>query len=212
MGNVTMISGTLARSVHHDLELLTNFGDTAVLLPLSLVFFIWLLATHRAGTGLIWLAIVFACNFIISALKLYFLSCPVGDMLRSPSGHTGFGILVYGSIILALAKAVRRRWLRHVVVALGAGLVAVIAMSRLILGNHSPIEIVIGAVIGGGFLAVFAALYKPGAGRPRHVFVLAAVTLLVVLIFHGEQVKAEGFLRALGTELGLKGEACRYHQ
>src|SRR5579859_2767449 len=134
-----MISGSVGRTLHHDLIQLTDFGDTAVLLPLSLVFFIWLLATRRAGTALIWLLIVFACNFAISALKLYFLSCPVGDMLRSPSGHTGFAILVYGSITLALAKAVRRRWLRGFITVLGAGLVVAIAVSRLILGDHSPI-------------------------------------------------------------------------
>lgn len=204
-----MISGALGRSLQHDLVQLTDFGDTAVLLPLSVVFFIWLLATHRAGTALIWLAIVFACNFIIGALKLYFLACPAGDMLRSPSGHTGFGIIVYGSITLVLAKAVRRQWLRGLIIALGTGLVAAIAVSRLILGNHSPIEIVIGAALGGISLAVFAALYRPGSSRPRQFLVLAAVVLLVAFIFHGEQVKAEGFLRALGREIGLGGEACR---
>jgi len=47
-----MISGTVGRALQHDLELLTDFGDTTVLLPLSLVFFIWLLATHRAVTAL----------------------------------------------------------------------------------------------------------------------------------------------------------------
>lgn len=205
-----MISGTAGGSLHHDLKLLTDFGDTAVLLPLSLVFFIWLLATHRAGTALLWLATVFACNFVIGALKLYFLSCPASDMLRSPSGHTGFGVLVYGSITLVLARAVRRRWMRGLIIVLGAGLVAAIAISRLILNNHSPLEIVIGAAIGGIALAVFAALYKPGSGRPRQVLVLAAVALLVALIFHGEQVRAEGFLRILGVQLGLGGEACRY--
>ena len=204
-----MISGTVGRPLHHDLKLLTDFGDPALLLPLALVFFIWLLATRRVGTALIWLLIVFACNFVLGALKLYFLSCPAGGVLRSPSGHTGFSILVYGSITLVLAKAVRQRWLRNLIIVAGAGLIAAIAVSRLILGNHSPIEIAIGAVIGGISLAVFAALYRPGSGRPRQILALSAIVLLVALVFHGEQVRAEGFLRALGTQLGLSGEACR---
>jgi len=116
-----MISGTAGRTLHHDLELLTNFGDTAVLLPLSIVFFIWLLATHRLGTALIWLSIVFACNLILGGLKVYLLSCPAGDMLRSPSGHTGFGILVYGSITLVVVKVARKRWLRSLIIVLGDG-------------------------------------------------------------------------------------------
>jgi membrane-associated phospholipid phosphatase len=205
-----MTTGTVGQTLHHDLERLTDFGDTAVLLPLSLVFFIWLLATRRIGTALIWLFVVLACNFVIGALKLYFLSCPVGNILRSPSGHTGLGILVYGSITLVLAKAARRRWLRAIVIALGAGLAAAIAISRLMLANLSPIEIVIGAVIGAIALAVFAALYRPGASRPGQVLVLAAVALLVAVIFHGQQVKAEGFLRSLGMQLGLGDEVCGY--
>jgi len=203
-----MISGTVGRTLQHDLERLTDFGDTAVLLPLSLVFFIWLLATHRAATALIWLLIVVACNFVIGALKLYFLSCPAGDILRSPSGHTGLGILVYGSITLVLAAATRRRWLRRLIVALGTVLVVLIAVSRLMLRNHSPTEIAIGAAIGGVSLAVFARFYRPGNGRRRSVFLLAVVALAVVVVFHGEQVRAEGFLRYLGWRLGLGGEAC----
>ena len=207
-----MISGTVGRTLHHDLELLTDFGDTAVLLPLSLVFFIWLLATHRVATALTWLGIAFVCNFVIGALKVYFLSCPAGDMLRSPSGHTGFAIVVYGSITLVLVKAARQRWLRSLIMVLGAGLVAVIALSRLVLRNHSPLEVLIGGVIGATSLIVFAVLYRPGSSRPRHVLVLAAAALLVAFIFHGEQVKAEGFLWALGGHLGIGGEACRYRQ
>jgi len=203
-----MIIGTVGRTLQHDLERLTDFGDTAVLLPLSLVFFIWLLATHRAATALIWLLIVVACNFVIGALKLYFLACPAGDILRSPSGHTGLGILVYGSIALVLAAATRRRWLRRLIVALGTALVVLIAVSRLMLRNHSPTEIAIGAAIGGVSLAVFARFYRPGNSRRRSVFLLAVVALAVVVVFHGEQVRAEGFLRYLGWRLGLGGEAC----
>jgi membrane-associated phospholipid phosphatase len=205
-----MISGTVDHTLHQDLILLTGFGDTAVLLPLSLVFFIWLLATHSVATALIWLAIAVACNFVIGVLKIYFLSCPAGDMLRSPSGHTGFGILVYGSIALVLAASTHRRWLRRLTVALGAALVVLIALSRLILHNHSPLEIVIGAAIGVVALAVFARFYRTGSGRSRSVLALVAIALLVAVIFHGEQVEAEGFLRGLGKEIGLSGEACHY--
>jgi membrane-associated phospholipid phosphatase len=189
---------------------LTNFGDTAVLLPLSLVFFLWLLATHRTATAVIWLLIVFACNFVIGALKLYFLSCPAGGILHSPSGHTGFAILVYGSITLVLAAAVRRRWLRGLIIALGTALVVAIAVSRLVLGNHSPLEILIGAGVGGLSLAGFATLYRRGANRPGLALLLAVTAVIVAVNFHGEQLRAENFLRHLATQLGLRGDACPY--
>ena len=194
-----------------EIKILTDFGDPAVLLPLSLVFFIWLLLTRRLATAIIWLLIVAACNAVIAVLKVYLLACPAGAALHSPSGHTCFSILVYGSLTIALALAVKRRWMRKAIIVLVTLFIAAIAVSRFVLGNHSPMEIVIGAIIGGIGLAVFTAVYRRGcANRRGPVFLLALAAAVVAFIFHGEQVKAEGYLRYLGWELGLRSEACGF--
>ena len=198
------------QTMHGEIKILTDFGDPAVLLPLSLVFFIWLLLTRRLATAIIWLLIVAACNAVIAVLKVYFLACPAGAALHSPSGHTCFSILVYGSLTIALALAVKRRWMRKAVIVLGTLFIAAIAVSRFVLGNHSPMEIAIGAVIGGVGLAVFAAVYRRSANRRGPVLLLALAAVIVAFIFHGQQVKAEGYLRYLGWELGLHGEACGF--
>jgi membrane-associated phospholipid phosphatase len=199
--------------MHGGIKILTDFGDPAVLLPLSLVFFLWLLMTRRLTTAMIWLLIVAASNAVLAILKVYFLACPAGAALHSPSGHTCFSILVYGSVTVALALAVKRRWMRNLIIGLGALFVAAIAMSRLLLGIHSALEIVLGAAIGGVGVAAFTATYHRGANRRAPVLQLALVVVFVVVafIFHGEQVRAEGFLRYLGWEMGLRGgEACGF--
>jgi hypothetical protein len=205
-----MITGITGLTLRVDLKALTDFGDTAVVLPLALVFFFWLLATHRTATGLMWLLIAFACNIVVSALKLFLLSCPAGDILRSPSGHTGFAILVYGSITLALAASVRWRWLRAAIAALGTVLVLSIIIARLVVGDHSLAEIVIGCAIGGISLAAFSSLYRPGTGRPGALMGLVFAAAAVGFIFHDQQVQTESFLRDIGLRLGFGGEACRY--
>jgi membrane-associated phospholipid phosphatase len=205
-----VIERSYGRTMHGGIKILTDFGDPAVLLPLSLVFFIWLLLTRRLATAIIWLLIVAGCNAVIAILKVYFLACPAGAALHSPSGHTCFSILVYGSLTIALALAVKRRWMRKSIIVLGTVFVAAIAVSRLLLGNHSPMEIVIGAAIGGVGLAVFTAVYRRGANRRGPVLQLALAVVVVAFIFHGEQVKAEAFLRYLGWEMGLRGEACGF--
>jgi membrane-associated phospholipid phosphatase len=204
-----MISGIAESSAYHDLGILTDFGDMAVLLPLSAVFFIWLLATSPASTTLLWLLILVLCNALLGVLKLYFLACPAGVELHSPSGHTGFGIFIYGCLTAAGALATRRRWLRIAIVATGTVLVAAMAASRLALGKHSVIEVAIGAVIGGGALLLFIPVYRRSPIRRGPVLLLALTALIVAVIFHGGKVSAEAYLRHLGWELGL-GEACGF--
>jgi membrane-associated phospholipid phosphatase len=204
-------SGLFGRILLRIVQILTDFGDPAVLLPLSVVFFIWLLATNRTAVALSWLGIVLVCNLIITALKVYFLACPLGGTLRSPSGHTGYGILVYGSITLALAASARQRRWRWLIVVLGSIAIAAIVLSRLVLRIHSPVEIAVGATIGGLALLVFAWRYRPGGGLRWSVVALAVIALLVAFAFHGEQLKAEDFLRNLGAQIGFGSGRCGYH-
>jgi membrane-associated phospholipid phosphatase len=207
-----MFSTYAKYSLHDNLQILTDFGDSAVLLPLSAVFFIWLLVTHPASVGLKWLLILAACNFLIAGLKLYFLACPAGAAMHSPSGHTGFAIFVYGSLTAALASGLRERWLRGAAIAMGTAFVGAIAASRLMLGKHSVMEVVIGAIVGGIGLVLFLPTYRRSKGPSRcgPLSLLGLVGLLVAVIFHGEQFPAEHYLQSLGMNLRLHAQACLY--
>jgi membrane-associated phospholipid phosphatase len=205
-----MIGGIAGSAVRDNLKILTDFGDTGVLLPLSIVVFIWLLATSTVRTALFWLLILVLSNALLGVLKVYFLSCPAGAALHSPSGHAGFAIFVYGSLTAAATLASGRRWLRAAIVALGTILTAGIATSRVILGHHNILEILIGAVVGGIALAIFVAAYRHVRTRRGPVILLGLAALIVAVIFHGERVSVENYLRHLGWEMGRRGESCGY--
>src|SRR5580658_411809 len=179
---------------------LTDFGDAALLLPLSLAMALWLLARRPLTAAIGWLAALGLCMGGTALLKIYFLACPLGDF-ASPSGHVSFSVLVYGgfAVILGAEASMTRRFL---VIAAAAGLIIAIALSRLFLGAHSPAEAAGGLAIGAGSLIPFARAYlrSPPASVPLRALVLA--TILLVAVFHGRQLHAEALFRAIGWNLG----------
>jgi membrane-associated phospholipid phosphatase len=187
---------------------LTEFGDLAVLLPLAATILLWLLLSGARQAALWWLAALVLCIGGIGLLKIYLAACTTSGDLRSPSGHAGFSALVYGALAASFAIRAEARWRRLLTVGAGLLVIAAIAVSRLVLGAHTPIEDVIGLLIGGASLALFIA----GSGlrlgclnlRP---LVLAAA--LIVTLLHGEQLHAEAVLHAMGVYLAKTGVVCR---
>ncbi|HLI19555.1 MAG TPA: hypothetical protein VKV32_00445 [Stellaceae bacterium] len=58
------------------IETLTNFGDLAVLLPLSAVVALWLIAIRQPQMLLWWLVAVALCGGGTAVMKIYFFICP----------------------------------------------------------------------------------------------------------------------------------------
>jgi membrane-associated phospholipid phosphatase len=183
------------------MNFLTNFGDLAVLLPLSAVMLIWLIGLRPRSSAIWWVVALGLCVGLTALLKIYLYACQPSAELQSPSGHTSLGTLVYGAIAFVVAAEVTG-WQR--VLALGGGLLVIcgIAVSRILLGAHTPLDVVLGALIGSVALAVFARAYlghKPAAPSLRPLM-LALVLLTAVL--HGEALHAEEMLHAIGRYLG----------
>jgi membrane-associated phospholipid phosphatase len=130
-------------------------------------------------------------------LKLCLIPCghllPLTS-LRSPSGHTAGATVVYGSL---LAIWVRHKSGKAVWTAPVALLFALlIGGTRLALGVHSPVEVLIGGSVGlaGAVLAVMLAGPPPTRFRFRR---LALPMLIVVVIFHGVRLPAEVLIAQL---------------
>ena len=189
------------------MNFLTDFGDLAVLLPLSAVMLIWLLSLRPRSNAIWWLVAFGLCVGLTGLLKIYLYTCQPFAELQSPSGHTSLSTLVYGATAVVVA-AEAARWQR--VIALGSGILVVcgIAISRIVLGAHSPLEVVCGAVIGSIALAVFAREYlrhKPASLSLRPL--MLALVLLAALL-HGQALHAEEMLHAIGRYLGVGAVAC----
>jgi hypothetical protein len=67
---------------------LIDFGDAAVLLPLSVVILMWLLCddSHRVVGS--WVTAVGLWVAATALLKIYLYACPPAPDLVSPSGHS----------------------------------------------------------------------------------------------------------------------------
>ena len=125
---------------------LTDFGDAAVLLPLSAVILVWLMSYDSRRVVGSWVIAVGFCVATTALLKVYLYACPPTPQLVSPSGHSSLSVLIYGAIALVVA-AEHRGWLGAIILVAGASLILAIAGSRLRLNAHSAPEVAIGIVV-----------------------------------------------------------------
>jgi hypothetical protein len=185
------------------LSAITSIGDSAVLIPISAAILAWLLARRSFGLALWWVGVVALCAAATALLKVYFTACPVGRELTSPSGHTSLSALVFGAIGLFAAAECETRWQRLVIAFAAMSLIAEIAASRLMLGAHSPLEVGIGLLIGLTTLAIFARAHGRHKPAPGALAPLLSAVVLILLLLHGHELRAEPIFRELGRYLGL---------
>jgi membrane-associated phospholipid phosphatase len=188
------------------MNFVTDFGDLAVLLPLATTILLWLLLSGAREAALWWLAGLALCIGGIGLLKVYLAACATSGALRSPSGHSGFSLLVYGGFAACLGARVARRW-RLLAMGAAAIVVAGIAVSRLVLGAHTPIEDGVGLLIGGASLVLFVAGSGLRLEGPRPRPLLTAAILIIVLL-HGHELHAEAVLHAVGVYLAKTSPVC----
>src|SRR3546814_7991304 len=102
--------------------------------------------------------------------------------LRSPSGHAGFSLFVYGAITICAARD-HARWRPLALPLLGCVWIVAIAWSRYALHAHSIAEIIFGMLIGA--LALLLLVTRAGTlpiGRFPFVVSVAAAAVLVMLV------------------------------
>ncbi|MFB6171139.1 MAG: phosphatase PAP2 family protein [Haloarculaceae archaeon] len=125
------------------------------------------------------------------ALRPLYVSAATASGYSFPSGHAVGSTAVYGA--LALVGEERRRRL------LGAAVVvALVALSRVVIGVHFPVDVVAGVAIGAGLLAVAWWLARDAPGR---AFLLVAVLALIELAVRGFTFDA---LVVLGAAVGAR--------
>jgi membrane-associated phospholipid phosphatase len=171
---------------------LTAFADQAVLLPVAVCVVIGFALSGWVRGTLGWATGVAGTLAVMLVLKLGLIPCgqflPLSG-LRSPSGHTAGAAVIYGSLIAIWLRTRTGTALWTIPVALL--IVFLIGTSRLALGLHSGIEVVVGGVVGlsGAVLAVTL------AGPPPSDFRISPMTVAMVgvamVVFHGFRLPAE---------------------
>jgi membrane-associated phospholipid phosphatase len=186
--------------VHHLTISITDLGDSAVTLPMAAVTIAILLAMRRPRIAVWWGGSIVACVAVITVLKLVLTAAAPHHHtltgLTSPSGHAAMSAIVYGGFMLLIDPSLPRVW--RVLAQVGvAALILAIAVSRIVLREHSIAETIVGLAVGSvALLALRAGLRRAPAERAPAV-VLCAAALAVVGIMHGTRLHTEPVIRAL---------------
>ncbi len=185
---------------------LTDFGDSAAMLPAAVLIALWL------ALGRAWLRMALWClgfavlSALVAISKIAFLGWGIGSEaldFTGVSGHAAFAVAIL-SVGAALSLADRGRRVRWVGTALGAAIGIAIGLSRLVLHVHSPSEVAAGAILG----AVLAAIYiwsatyaDPAKLRPATLGIVLVLTLATI---HGQRAPTQSFLTRVA--LALSGQ------
>jgi membrane-associated phospholipid phosphatase len=188
------------------IQIVTHFGDLAIMIPLIVILAAWLLWVRGWITVAWWLIAVVLCAGSIALLKIYFFACPLSE-LRSPSGHSSLSTLVYGALALIVA-AQWQGWRRITIIGLGVLLVAGVAFSRILLGAHNWPEVITGVVVGLFALTGFSIFYLRYRTAQGVLWPLLVAAIVVVILFNDQEVQAETFLHQLSVFLHIHQSMC----
>lgn len=177
------------------LHSVTDFADQAVVLPLAVVIGVAMLAAGWRRGAVAWVVAIGGMLGVMLVLKLWAGACGpvlVGDDLQSPSGHTASAAAIYGG---GLALLIRRTLPRVPVAFVCAAALAIgIGATRVLLGAHSVLEVVIGGCVGVATATLLARAAGPMPPRFRSLPAAGAV-LATLLVFHGLHMPAEAAIR-----------------
>jgi membrane-associated phospholipid phosphatase len=189
---------------------ITNLGDSGVLVPVAGLILLCLLCLHTKRTAAWWASAMVLCGLATIAAKVLLQACALGwssHDLMSPSGHTSLSTTVYGSCAFVVA-AETSRWRRVAALAIGALLVAAIAMSRIYVHAHSGPEVVAGLLIGSACVAWFAYGYLRSE-QPRLPWqAVVSLAVFAIAATYGAHLDFEDLIRALVRHIGVGIAAC----
>ena len=153
--------------------MITRVGNFTTLLAVTLLA-VGILWWRRERTDAVFVAFAFAGAQVLSTgMKLGFqrerpfFPDPLSteSTYSFPSGHSLVSLAVYGSIALVLARRLRTRGERVLLLCTAGALVAAIGFSRIYLGVHFLTDVLAGFAAGAAWLAL---LYVVLEARSRY--------------------------------------------
>ena len=193
----------------HPWTFLTNYGDSAVTLPLAAAACFLFAASGSLRLLRGWLLAVGACGLGVALLKIGLSDCAaLGPLGRpfSPSGHSAMSTVVYGGLAL-LGSAGRPAGVRVAALAAALVLALAIALSRIVVHAHTPAEVAVGLAVGVGGLLLLQWSTARATIRVPPLPLLAAA-LAVVLAMHGTRWPVEQQLQRLAALLHRDVPVC----
>ena len=198
------------------MQLVSNFGDIAVLLPAALgliVFLAWIGWRQDAAA---YAAAVAVCLTGALFAKVALAACGGNHSVfgaESPSGHAAFGATFYGCLAVLFGTG-RATGQRLALYGGAAALVLLIGASRVALEAHNVPEVAVGLAIGAVSIALFNALrvsperLEFSSRTAVQMSPFAALYALCFLLL-ADHWSAEPFIDAIAAQLGADMHLCR---
>ena len=190
--------------------LITNFGDSAVMLPAAVTIALWLAAGGAWRATFAWLASFGTGAALVAGTKIAFLGWGIGSAWLDFTGASGHTMLASSVSLTAIYLLSRGLPTRHRLVLAAAGLAGALAIgiSRLALDCHSISEVcaglLIGSLVAGTFVAVSRRLPQPAAAPG----VMIAALAVICVMMHGHQAGSQGLI--MRVSLYLSGHTQPY--
>jgi len=146
---------------HHVSEAVTLLGDNRVLLIMSVLFVGYLHRQKQYAIIKSWLRTLIYCTCTIAickAIGYVFIGRSIGMVFVSISSHVALSSFCYPSILLILIttdKNIIINCYRILIIATVIGFIIIVALSRLILKQHTIWEIIAGLLLGSTSVVVF---------------------------------------------------------
>lgn len=199
----------------------TSLGDSALLLPLiAWMALSLLIPRHDRTQGFRWVVAAGACGGVVALSKLLFMGWGVGAGLPGLdytgfSGHTALSTLVWPSIAGVLTRRANSA-VRFSMLVLGLLIALGVAISRLVLRDHSVSEVILGAAWGlltaAWFLQSFLRHARqsetvPLAIAARRQLLLVGGGFLIAIFCYGRVFPSQYMLRDLAVWLSGRPNA-----
>ena len=135
---------------------ITRLGEAQLLLPSALALIAWLVVQGERHSAALWFGLLVVAIAITTATKIAFLGWGIGSArwdFAGISGHVMFAATVFPLLLRGLAaeSPVARQ---RAAVALGYSVALLVAVSRVVLGQHSVSEVLAGLALGGAASAL----------------------------------------------------------
>jgi membrane-associated phospholipid phosphatase len=197
--------------LHSILKVVTDFGDSAVTVPLALLTLIFLVGVGSRRAAFAWLAAILSCAATVGILKLALGACgdrPLSVGLVNPSGHAAMSATVYCSLAV-LVGSTRCARDRSALVVFALMISAAIGISRIALRMHSGLDVIVGLAVGLTSAVMFGAVLAAGPVATLSVPQLTTTLWLLVAMMYGTRWPVEGTVRRFGAMIQAAGSVCR---
>ncbi len=168
------------------MSIITLFGEETLFMAVALIFF-WCLDKKR---GYYLLFVGFIGTVCIQILKMAFriprpwVLDPKFTIVESareaatgysfPSGHTQISTDLYGGI----ARSAKERWLQIG----GTVLCLLVALSRMYLGVHTPLDVGVSLLIGAALVFILYPIVYRAYEKPKMMYITIAVMMAITLL------------------------------